>query len=75
MNAAAIAAFLQAAAAILGATVTVVQDAIAVSNLVKTVIDQGEPTQADWDELQTYQDANDAIINAPMDGETPPPAA
>lgn len=68
-------AFLQAAGAVLAATVTVVNDAIAVSNLIKKVVDQGEPTPDDWAQLQTYQDANDAIINAPMAGEALPPSS
>jgi hypothetical protein len=69
MNAAAVLAFIQAAGTVLAAATTVIEDSIAISGLIKGVIDKGEPTQDDWDALAVYQAKNDAIINAKMGGE------
>lgn len=68
MNAA-INAFLASAGKVLSAGIATVEDAVALVDLVKTVLGKDQPTDADWTSLHTYEAKQTAILDGKMEGE------
>jgi len=59
-------AFLTAAGNLIAAGVSTIATAQKLVALTASVIEKGNPEQADWDTLHAILDANTAALNAPL---------
>lgn len=61
--------YINQAGVVLSAVISITPEIEQLVSSLQAIISGSDPTDADWDALHKVQDANTAVLNAPMEGE------